>query len=108
MTTPSDYDYYKLAIFAASAAMLAIEHAMVAAQEAGPRHRASVDGVYYAGAAAEAAIDGAKETLRFCLKYAPHARRGQGLRGDFDAVAGIREAAAQLKQAEAVYEASIP
>ena len=107
MTTPSDYDYYKLAIFAAEAAMLAIEHAMVAAQEAGPRHRASVDAVYLAGAAAEAAIDGAQETLRFCLKYAPHARRGPPF-GDFDAVAGIREAAAQLKKAVAVYEASIP
>jgi len=42
------------------------------------------------------------------IAVAPHARRGQNVLGDFDAVAGIREAAAQLKKAVVVYEASIP
>ncbi len=106
--TPSDYDYYKLATFNVSAAMLAMEQALEAAQAAGPRRRASVDAVSYAQAAAEAALHGAQETIRFCLKYAPHARRGQNVLGDFDAIAGIRDAAAQLKEAEALYEASFP
>jgi hypothetical protein len=104
--TPSDYDYYKLATFTVSAAVLAMEQAIEATQSAGARHRAAVDAVSHAQGAAEAALHGAQETIRFCLKYAPHARRGQNVLGDFDAVAGIRDAAAQLKHAKALYEAA--
>jgi hypothetical protein len=102
--TPSDYDYLKLVTFAVSAAENAVGHAVAAAQTVN-RSSSQADAAYLAGAAAESAINAAKETVRFCSKYAPHARAGRNVLGDFDALDGIRAAGAQLKNIEAVYEA---
>ena len=104
---PNDLAYYKLALFSVSAAENAVKN-MIEAAKIAKRSRAATarDCFLCVEGATNAAIHAAKETLRFCKKYAPHAEAGKNALGSIDALDGILDAAERLKHIEDAYEAA--